>query len=62
MNINSTLDLQALRTFVLGMELGSFALAAKQQHRSTSAVSAHLKKLEMQIEITLVKKMDFIYK
>ena len=56
MTINSTLDLHALRTFVLGIELGSFALAAKRQHRSTSAVSAQLKKLEMQTATKLVKK------
>ncbi|MEZ8226167.1 LysR substrate-binding domain-containing protein [Vibrio splendidus] len=52
----TTLDLQALKTFVLGMELKSFVLAAKQQHKSTSAVSAHLKKLEMQTNSTLVRK------
>jgi len=56
MTVNSTLDLQALRTFVLGIELGSFALAAKRQCRSTSAVSAQLKKLEMQAQTKLVKK------
>ncbi|MDW6002657.1 LysR substrate-binding domain-containing protein [Vibrio mangrovi] len=51
-----TLDLQALRTFVLGMELNNFALAAKRLHRSTSAVSAQLKKLEDQSGLTLVRK------
>jgi DNA-binding transcriptional LysR family regulator len=50
------LDLQALRSFVLGMELNNFALAAKRLHRSSSAVSAQLKKLEQQTGCQLVKK------
>lgn len=40
------LDLDALRSFVTGMECGSFAQAALRLSRSTSAVSAQLKKLE----------------
>lgn len=51
-----TLDLQALRSFVLGIELNNFALAAKRLHRSSSAVSAQLKKLEEQTGCQLVKK------
>lgn len=42
------LDLDALRSFTTGIALGSFARAAVQLHRSTSAVSAQLKKLEQQ--------------
>ncbi|OUL31466.1 LysR family transcriptional regulator [Nostoc sp. RF31YmG] len=42
------LDLDALRSFATGIALGSFARAAVQLHRSTSAVSAQLKKLEQQ--------------
>lgn len=49
-----TLDLEALRSFVMGIELGSFARAAQHLNRSTSAVSAHLKKLEEQIGHALV--------
>lgn len=41
-------DLDALRSFALGVELGSFAKAAGRLNRSTSAVSAQLKKLEEQ--------------
>ena len=41
-----TFDLDVLRSFVLGIELGSFAKAADHLGRSTSAVSAQLKKLE----------------
>lgn len=50
------LDLDALRSFVVGIESGSFALAAKRLCRSTSAVSAQLKKLEMQCGVALVVK------
>jgi DNA-binding transcriptional LysR family regulator len=43
-----TFDLDALRTMVVGTDLGSFARAASQLGRSQSAVSMHLKKLEEQ--------------
>lgn len=38
-----TFDLDALRSFVTGIECGSFAQAAGRLCRSTSAVSAQLK-------------------
>lgn len=38
-----TFDSEALRSFVTGIELGSFVLAADRLGRSTSAVSAQLK-------------------
>ena len=41
-----TFDLDALRSFVTGIECGSFAQAASRLCRSTSAVSAQLKKLD----------------
>lgn len=41
-------DVAALRSFVLGMDLGSFAKAADKVGRSTSAVSAQIRKLEEQ--------------
>ncbi|WP_029590042.1 LysR substrate-binding domain-containing protein [Franconibacter pulveris] len=50
------LDTDALRSFVTGIELGSFALAAGRLCRSTSAVSAQLRKLEQQCGTTLVTK------
>ncbi len=50
------LDLDALRSFVSGMECGSFAQAALRLSRSTSAVSAQLKKLESQCGAALVTK------
>lgn len=51
-----TLDLDALRSFVTGIECGSFALAATRLCRSTSALSAQLKKLEHQCNSRLVVK------
>lgn len=51
-----TFDLDALRSFVLGAELGSFAQAAERLARSTSAVSAQLKKLEDQAGQPLVRR------
>lgn len=51
-----TLDLEALRTFVTGIELDSFAKAAEQLNRSTSAVSVHLKKIEGQIGQDIVAR------
>ncbi len=51
-----TFDADALRVFVTGMELGSFALAAERLGRSTSAISAQLKKLEQQSGTALVQK------
>jgi DNA-binding transcriptional LysR family regulator len=52
----TNLDMDALRSFAVGMELGSFARAAERLGRSTSAVSAQLKKLEEQTGIPLVRK------
>ncbi|WP_244490658.1 LysR substrate-binding domain-containing protein, partial [Rhizobium sp. Root268] len=50
------LDLDVLRTFSTGMELGSFARAAARLGRSTSAVSAQLKKLEEQAGVPVFRK------
>src|SRR5579871_2727536 len=50
------LDMDALRSFAAGMDAGSFARAAEQLGRSTSAVSAQLKKLEEQVGVALVRK------
>lgn len=51
-----TFDLDVLRSFVLGVELGSFAKAADRLGRSTSAVSAQLKKLEDQVDVPILRK------
>lgn len=51
-----TLDLDVLRTFVLGIDLRSFAKAADRLGRSTSAISAHLKKLEEQVGTPVLNK------
>ncbi|NLS05508.1 LysR family transcriptional regulator [Rhizobium sp. P32RR-XVIII] len=49
-------DLDVLRTFSTGMELGNFAKAADRLGRSTSAVSAQLKKLEEQAGTPIFRK------
>ncbi|HEY8606748.1 MAG TPA: LysR substrate-binding domain-containing protein [Noviherbaspirillum sp.] len=49
-------DLDALRSFATGIELGSFAKAADRVGRSASAVSAQLKKLEEQAGVPLLQK------
>ncbi|MDB6102275.1 MAG: regulatory protein, partial [Gammaproteobacteria bacterium] len=52
----TNLDMDILRTFVTGFELGSFARAAHRLGRSQSAVSTQLRKLEEQVGQPLVKK------
>lgn len=49
-------DIDVLRSFVCGVEAGSFAAAADQLARSTSAISAQLKKLEGQVGAPLLRK------
>ena len=51
-----TFDLDVLRTFVTGVDMGSFARAADKLGRSTSAVSAQLKKLEDQLGMPVLRK------
>jgi DNA-binding transcriptional LysR family regulator len=51
-----TFDLDVLRTFVVGIDLESFAKAADRLGRSTSAVSAQLKKLEDQVGVPVLRK------
>lgn len=51
-----TFDLEALRSFAVACELGGFARAAARLDRSTSAVSAQLRKLERQAGAPLVRK------
>ena len=52
----ASLDMDALRSFVMGMDSGNFAQTARRLCRSTSAVSAQLKKLEQQCGSALVVK------
>ncbi|QET06437.1 MULTISPECIES: LysR substrate-binding domain-containing protein [Cupriavidus] len=54
--MRTNLDMDVLRTFVTGFELGSFARAADRLGRSQSAVSTQLRKLEDQIGLPLVQK------
>jgi DNA-binding transcriptional LysR family regulator len=51
-----TFDLDVMRSFAAGIDLGSFAKAADRLGRSTSAVSAQLKKLEDQAGTPLLRK------
>jgi DNA-binding transcriptional LysR family regulator len=54
--VTPTFDLDALRTMVLGNELGSFAQAAVRLGRSQSALSMQLKKLEQQARQPLFRR------
>jgi DNA-binding transcriptional LysR family regulator len=54
--VKPTFDMDALRTMVVGAELGSFARAAAQLGRSQSAVSMQLKKLEQQAGRPLLRR------
>lgn len=51
-----TLDLHVLRTFVTGVELGGFGRASDRVGRSTSAISAQLKKLTDQAGRPILRK------
>lgn len=52
----SNLDIAALRSLIAGIDLGSFARAAEQVGRSTSAVSAQIHKLEDMAGTPLFRK------
>ncbi len=50
------LDLAFLRTFVLGVELGNFALASIKVARSAAAVSTQMKRLEETVGVPLFRR------
>ena len=50
------LDMDVLRSFAVGIDLGSFAKAASRLGRSPSAISLQLRKLEDQVGQQLVQK------
>ena len=56
MSLPVNLDMDVLRSFVTGIELGSFARAASRLGRSPSAISLQLRKLEDQVGQQLVQK------
>ncbi|WP_088347043.1 MULTISPECIES: LysR substrate-binding domain-containing protein [Rhodomicrobium] len=56
MTHRTNLDMDVLRSFVTGFELGSFARAADRLGRSQSAISTQLRKLEEQVGQPLVQK------
>jgi DNA-binding transcriptional LysR family regulator len=57
MSFRPNLDIDVLRTFVTGVELGSFAQAAERLGRSPAAASAQLRKLESQVDQVLFEKV-----
>jgi DNA-binding transcriptional LysR family regulator len=50
------LNMDVLRTFVTGLELGSFSKAAKRLGRSQSAISTQLRRLEEQVGKPILEK------
>ena len=56
MIVTTNLDLDVLRTFVTGHDLGTFAAAAERLGRSQSALSLQLRKLETQAGQSLLRK------
>jgi DNA-binding transcriptional LysR family regulator len=56
MTLATNLDLDVLRTFVAGHDLGSYAKAADRLGRSQSAISLQLRKLEETTGQTLLRK------
>lgn len=56
MSLRINLDMDVLRTFATGIELGGFSRAAERLGRSPSAISEQLKKLEEQAGMPLLKK------
>lgn len=52
----TNLDMDALRSFALGIELGSFSKAADRVGRSASAVSEQIARLEAQVGKPLLRK------
>ena len=54
--MRTNLDMDVLRTFTTGIELGSFSRAAERLGRSPSAISEQLKKLEEQAGRPLLRK------
>ena len=50
----SALDLEALRSFVLVARLGTLAAAAEERHRTVSALSMQIKRLEAHLDARLL--------
>ena len=56
MSLRTNLNMDVLRTFVTGLELGSFSKAAKHLGRSQSAISTQLRRLEEQAGKPILEK------
>lgn len=50
------MDIDALKSFLAFVETGSFTRAAKQIHRTQSAFSAQMKRLESELNVSLFEK------
>ena len=55
-SLRTNLNMDVLRTFVMGFELGSFSKAAKHLGRSQSAISTQLRRLEEQVGKPILEK------
>ena len=52
--LSDSLDLEALRSFVAVARLGTLAAAAQQRHRTVSALSMQIKRLEARLDTRLL--------
>lgn len=52
----ATLDLELLRSFLAAAQLGSLAAAAEQRHRTVSAISMQIKRLETLLDARLLER------
>ncbi|WP_159969877.1 LysR family transcriptional regulator, partial [Raoultella sp. 18092] len=55
--METTIDLEQLRTFALVLELGSFSAAAERLGLTQPAVSVQVKKLERALSVRLVERV-----
>lgn len=53
---SATLDLELLRSFQAAAQLGSLAAAAEQRHRTVSAISMQIKRLEALLDARLLER------
>lgn len=53
---SATLDLELLRSFQAAAQLGSLAAAAEQRHRTVSAISMQIKRLEALLDVRLLER------
>ncbi len=54
--VGSTLDLELLRTFQVVAQSGSLAATAEVRHRTLSAISMQMKRLETELDVRLLER------